>query len=395
MAQQKNWHAQRMTGIPFSGIRKIMQEAALLESGGKSIIHLEIGRPDFDTPQHIKDAAKRALDAGMVHYTSNYGTLELRQAIAEKLQRDNAINVDPATEIIVTVGTNEAIAIAMLALIDPGDEVLIPDPSWLHYFYCVQLAGAVPIHVPLREANKFQIDPAEVARAITPRTKMLIVNSPHNPTGAVLDQAILKEIAALAIKYDLLVLSDEIYEKIIYDGVAHFSIANLPGMAERTLTANGFSKTYSMTGWRLGYIAARKHFADAMIRVHQYSATSATSFAQAGGLAAYRGSQECVRAMTAEFARRRDFVVRALEQIEGMQCVKPDGAFYVFPSIKNLGLGSEEFTLNLLHAGVAVVPGSAFGDFGEGYIRIAYSNSYENLEIAMERIADAARKIRA
>ncbi len=395
MAQEKNWHAERMTDIPFSGIRKIMQEAASLESQGKSIIHLEIGRPDFDTPQHIKDAAKRALDAGMVHYTSNYGTLELRQAIAEKLQRDNAIRVDPATEIIVTVGTNEAVAIAMLALIDPGDEVLIPDPTWLHYFYCVQLAGGVPIHVPLREANKFQIDPADVARAITSRTKMLIVNSPHNPTGAVLDQALLKEIAALAIKHDLLVLSDEIYEKIIYDGFAHFSIANLPGMAERTLTANGFSKTYSMTGWRLGYIAARKHFADAMIRVHQYSATSATSFAQAGGLAAYRGSQECVREISAEFARRRDFVVRALGQIEGMSCVKPSGAFYVFPSIKNLGMSSEEFTLCLLREGVAVVPGSAFGDFGEGYIRLAYSNSYANLESAMERIAGAVRKIRA
>jgi aspartate/methionine/tyrosine aminotransferase len=394
MTQDKIWHAQRMTGIPFSGIRKIMQEAALLESQGKSIIHLEIGRPDFDTPQPIKDAAKRALDAGMVHYTSNYGTLELRQAIAEKLQRDNAIQVDPAAEIIVTVGTNEAVAIAMLALIDPGDEVLIPDPTWLHYFYCVQLAGGVPIHVPLRESNKFQIDPADLARAITPRTKMIIVNSPHNPTGAVLDQAILKEIAALAIKHDLLVLSDEIYEKITYDGVEHFSIANLSGMAERTLTANGFSKTYSMTGWRLGYIAARKHFVDAMIRVHQYSATSATSFAQAGGLAAYRGSQECVRAMTAEFARRRDFVARALGQIEGMTCVKPRGAFYVFPSIKNLGLSSEEFTLHLLHAGVAVVPGSAFGDYGEEYIRIAYSNSYENLEIAMARIASAVRKIR-
>ena len=392
--QEKNWNAKRMTGIPFSGIRKIMQEATLLETQGKSIIHLEIGRPDFDTPQHIKDAAKQALDDGFVHYTSNYGTLELRQAIAEKLQRDNSVQVDPATEIIVTVGTNEAIAIAMLALIDPGDEVLIPDPTWLHYFYCVQLAGGVPIHVPLRAANHFQIDPADLARAITQRTKMIIVNSPHNPTGAVLDQTILKEIAELAIKRDLLVLSDEIYEKIIYDGVQHFSIANLPGMAERTLTANGFSKTYSMTGWRVGYIAARKHFIDAMIRVHQSSATSATSFAQSGALAAYRGSQECVRQMTAEFARRRDFIVRALARIEGIECVKPAGAFYTFPSIKNLGLSSEEFTLNLLHAGVAVVPGSAFGEYGEGYVRIAYSNSYENLEIAMDRIADAVRKIR-
>ncbi len=392
--QGRTWQAQRMNDIPFSGIRKIMQEATQLEQQGHSIIHLEIGRPDFDTPVHIKDAAKRALDAGMVHYTSNYGTIELRQAIAEKLQRENGVHVDPATEIIVTVGTNQAIAIAMLALIDPGDEVLIPDPVWLHYFYCVQMAGGVPIHVPLRAENQFQVDPADLRRAITPRTKMIVVNSPHNPTGAVLGKAVLQEIAQIAIEKDLLVLSDEIYEKIIYDDAQHFSIASFPGMADRTLTANGFSKAYSMTGWRLGYIAGRKNLIDPMIRVHQYSATSATSFAQAGALEAYRGPQDCVREMTNEFARRRHLVLARLQDIPGIACVKPAGAFYVFPSIKKLGKTSDEITLHLLRqAGIAVVPGSAFGDFGEGYVRLAYSNSYANLETAMTRLADAIRKL--
>jgi aminotransferase len=234
-----------------------------------------------------------------------------------------------------------------------------------------------------------------VARAITPRTKMIIVNSPQNPTGAVLGRQTLSKIAELAIQHDLIILSDEIYEKIIYDGAKHYSIGSLPGMADRTLTVNGFSKTYSMTGWRLGYVAARKNLIDPMIRVHQYSATSATSFVQSGGLAAYRGPQECVKEMTAEFDRRRNLVVRALKGIDGLECVEPEGAFYAFPSIKKLGITSEEFTVKLLHSGVAVVPGSAFGDYGEGYVRIAYSNSYENLEKAMERIAETVGKIRA
>ena len=386
--------AQRMNEIPFSGIRKIVQEATQLEKAGARILHLEIGRPDFDTPQHIKDAAKRALDEGWVHYTSNYGIIELREAIAEKLSRENQIHVDPATEIIVTVGTNDAVAITMLELINTGDEVLIPDPAWLHYFYCVQLAGGVPVHVQLKAENQFQIDPSDLQRAITPKTKMIVVNSPHNPTGAVLNQTVLTEIAQVAIANNVLVLSDEIYEKILYDGAKHFSIASLPGMAERTITVNGFSKTYSMTGWRIGYVAARQELIDAMIRVHQYTVTSATSFAQFGALAACRGAQDCVRDMVGEFDRRRQFLMRALAQIEGLDCVKPRGAFYAFPSIKRLGVSSDALALYLLReAGVAVVSGSAFGEFGEGYLRLAYSNTYENIVEAVERIALALRQI--
>ncbi len=390
------WEAKRMSAVPFSGIRKIFQAAVELEREGKHVIHLEVGRPDFDTPEHIKEAAKQALDEGFVHYTSNYGAPELREAIAEKLLNENGIQVDPENEVVVTVGANEAILITMLALLDSGDEVLIPDPVWLHYFYCAQLAEAKPVHVPLREENKFQLDPSDLERAITPKAKMIVVNSPHNPTGAVLGKETLVAIAQIAIENDLLVLSDEIYEKIIYDGVEHHSIASLPGMADRTLTVNGFSKAYSMTGWRLGYVAARKNLIDSLIRVHQYSATCATSFAQKGAVAAYRGSQDNVHEMVSEFDRRRRFLVEALEGIQGVSCVRPEGAFYVFPSVKELGVSDGELATYLLReANVALVPGSAFGEYGQGYLRLSYANSYENIEAAAERIEKALRNLPA
>jgi aminotransferase len=391
---RQDWEAKRMSQIPFSGIRKIFQAAVALESEGKKIIHLEIGRPDFDTPQHIKEAAKQALDEGYVHYTSNYGVLELREAIAEKLHRENGIQVDPATEVIVTVGANEAILLAMLALLDPGDEVLIPDPIWLHYFYCTQLAEAKPIHIPLREENKFQIDPSDLQRAITPKTKMIVINSPHNPTGAMLGEESLQAIARIAIEHDLLVISDEIYEKITYDEARHCSIASLPDMADRTLTVNGFSKAYSMTGWRLGYVAAPRKLIDSLIRVHQYSATCATSFAQKGAVAAYRASQACVQEMVNEFDRRRRFLVEALEQIQGVSCICPQGAFYVFPSVKALGISDEKLADYLLReANVALVPGSAFGEYGRGYLRLSYANSYSNIQEAVDKIEQALRRL--
>ncbi|GAB4534749.1 MAG: pyridoxal phosphate-dependent aminotransferase [Anaerolineae bacterium] len=390
----RHWEARRMDTIPFSGIRKIFQAAVELERQGKEIIHLEMGRPDFDTPGHIKEAAKQALDDGFVHYTSNYGIPELREAIARKLLVENGIQVDPENEVIVTVGANEAILLAMLALLDPDDEVLIPDPVWLHYFYCARLAGARPVHVPLREENGFQFDPSDLERAITPKARMIVVNSPHNPSGAVLDKETLEAIAQIAIRHDLLVISDEIYEKIIYDGVQHHSLASLPGMAERTLTVNGFSKAYSMTGWRLGYVAARKNLIDALIRVHQYSATCATSFAQKGAVAAYRASQDCVREMVSEFDRRRRFLVETLETIDGIHCVRPRGAFYVFPSVKKLGVDDEKLASYLLHeASVALVPGSAFGEYGQGHLRLSYANSYQNIATAVERIAEALRRL--
>ncbi|MFQ5917991.1 MAG: pyridoxal phosphate-dependent aminotransferase [Candidatus Binatia bacterium] len=376
-----------METVPFSGIRKMMERAQQLDREGKKVIHLEIGRPDFDTPVHIKQAATRALDEGVVHYTSNYGLPSLRSAIAEKLHRDNGLDYDPLSEIIVTAGANEGIFMALMATLNPGDEVLVPDPSWLNYFHCISMAGGRAVSVPLHEEDSFKLDPEEVARAITPRTRMLIVVSPHNPTGAVLSKDDLKALASLACERNLLVLADEIYEKLVYDGAEHHSIASLPGMWERTLTVNGFSKAYSMTGWRLGYVAGPRELIDILIRVHQYTAVCATSFAQSGAVTAYQGRQDCVEDMRREFARRRTLILDRLERMKDIECVHPDGAFYVFPSIQGLRRTSEEVAMQLLEdALIATVPGSAFGKYGEGYLRLAYSNSYENIEEAMNRM---------
>jgi len=389
-----NWEAERMKHIPFSGIRKVFEKAKRLEEEGQRVINLGIGRPDFDTPAHIKQAAKEALDAGMVHYSSNYGLPELREAIAARLERDNGLTYDPNGEIIVTVGANEAVLMSMAATLNPGDEVIIPDPAWLHYFYCARLVGAVPVAVPLRQEKEFKLDPDDVARAITPRMRMLVVTTPHNPTGSVLDEEILQALADIAERYDLLVLSDEIYDKIIYDGVRHISFATLPGMRERTLTVNGFSKTYAMDGWRLGYVAAPRALIALLIRVHQYTTVCATTFIQMGAVAAYRGPQDCVAEMAAEFDRRRQYLIPALNEIEGISCVRPQGAFYAFPSIKATGKSSAEIADFLLEeAKVALIPGSAFGQYGEGYLRIAYSNPLENIQEAVERIKTALGKM--
>ncbi len=276
---------------------------------------------------------------------------------------------------------------ALMSTLNPGDEVLVPDPSWLNYFHCISMAGGRVVSVPLREENDFKLDPEDVARAITPRTRMLIVVTPHNPTGAVLSKDDLKALASLACERNLLVLADEIYEKLVYDGAEHHSIASLPGMWERTLTVNGFSKAYSMTGWRLGYVAGPRELIDILIRVHQYTAVCATSFAQSGAVTAYQGKQDCVEDMRREFARRRTLILDRLERMKGIECVHPDGAFYVFPSIHGLRRPSEEVATQLLEdALIATVPGSAFGKYGEGYLRLAYSNSYENIDEAMNRM---------
>ena len=386
--------ADRMESIPFSGIRKIFEEVNRRQAVGEDIVRLEIGRPDFDTPTHIKEAAMRALDEGKVHYSSNYGVPELREAIAQKLKQDNGLFYDPATEIIVTVGANEAVFIAMMALLNPGEEVLIPDPCWLHYFYCTQMTGAVPISVPIREENGFNPHIDDFRSRITPKTRMIVINTPNNPTGAVYTSEVLEELAQLAREKDLLVLSDEIYEKMVYAGNGHFSIGGFPGMRERTVTVNGFSKIYSMTGWRLGYTAAHKDLTGAMIRIHQYTTVCATSFAQWGAIEALQGPQDEAEMMVKEFDRRRKLVYGALMEMPGIEVVEPKGAFYVFPNIKSLGKSPEELSWYLLdEAKIAVVPGTALGDYGADHIRISYANSYENLEIAMDRMRAALQKI--
>ncbi len=382
--------SKKMDDIPFSGIRKVFEAAGQLEKQGKDIINLGIGRPNFDTPAHIKEAAKKSLDDGNVFYTSNYGTEGLRSAVAEKLKRDNGLDYE-MTDVIVTVGANQAVSIAMTALLDPGDEVLVPNPSWLHYFYCADLVGAKTVSYPLLEENGFNVIPEDIEKLVTPKTKMVIVNSPNNPTGSILSKESLQAIADIANKYDLIVLSDEIYEKLIYDDSIHYSIASLDGMKERTVLIHGVSKSYSMTGWRIGFaVSANKEFISAMIRVLQYTVTCANSFAQDGAEAALRGSQQCVEDMRLQFDRRRKLVYDRINKIEGLSCIAPKGAFYCFVNIKKLGMSDQEASDYYLNeAGVAMIPGSAFGEYGAGYLRVAFSNSYENIEKAMDRIAVA------
>jgi aminotransferase len=386
--------ADRMNSIPFSGIRKVFEEVIRREKMGEKIIHLEIGRPDFDTPRHIKEAAKKALDEGKVHYSSNYGIPELREAIAGKLKEDNGLSYDPNREIIVTVGANEAVLITMMGLLNPGDEVLIPDPCWLHYFYCAQLAGAIPISVPLREENGFNPDIRDFLSRVTARTRMIVVNTPNNPTGAVFSRSVLEELAELAREKDLFVLSDEIYEKMVYEGSRHISIGSFPGMRERTVTINGFSKIYAMDGWRLGYVAADQEWMSALIRIHQYTTVCASTFSQWGAVEALRGSQVEAETMVKEFDRRRNLVHDALTGISGVKVFKPKGAFYFLPNIKAFGKTPEALTEHLLdRARIAVVPGTTLGEYGKDFIRISYANSYENLEIAMERMKKAMEEI--
>jgi len=386
--------ADRMETIPFSGIRKVFEEVIRREKAGEKIIHLSIGRPDFDTPKNIKEAAKKALDDGKVHYASNYGIPELRDAIAQKTEQENNVGYDPASEIVVTVGANEGVLLAMMGLLNPGDEVLIPDPVWLHYFYCVQMAGAVPISVPTREENEFVPRIEEFKGLLTEKTKMIVLTSPNNPTGAVASAEALDALAQLAKEKDLFVISDEIYESMVYDGNRHISIASLPGMKERTIIVNGFSKKYSMTGWRLGWICSDKALMSAMIRIHQYTTVCVTTFAQYGATEALTGPQDEINRMITEFDRRRGFVYDSLKEMPGIRVLRPKGAFYVFPNITGTGKTSEEITGYLLdEAKIAVVPGSVFGNYGEGYIRISYANSYENLEIAMSNMNDALRRL--
>ena len=376
-----------MDNIPFSGIRKVFEKVNALESAGQKIIHLEIGRPDFNSPDHVVNAAMGALKAGKVHYTSNYGIAELRDAIAKKLSIENGIDYNATNEIIVTAGANEAVFISMLALINPGDEVLIPCPCWPAYFSCVHMAGGIPVPVKTDVENGFTLDIANLEAAITSKTKMLILNTPNNPTGAVYDRNLLLSVARLVEKHELLVLSDEIYEKIIYDDNTHVSFASLPGMRKNTLTINGFSKAYSMTGWRLAYIAADQNMISALIRIHQNTIACATSFAQWGGAKALTGPMEAVEKMVQEFQRRRNLVCRRINDISRLGLKKPCGAFYAFIDISKLNMDSFKAAEQILEqARVAVVPGGTFGAFGDNFIRISYASTYENLERSMNQI---------
>jgi aspartate/methionine/tyrosine aminotransferase len=385
-----------MAAFAGSGIRRIFDAAGALEREGHTIAHLEIGRPDFDTPVHIKAAAMDALQRGQVHYTPNAGIPELREAIVEKLARDNGLQVDPGRGIVVTVGAKESVFMCLYGLLDPGDEILVPTPIWPDYLDTTKVVGAVPVQVPLRPGRGYQLDAADLDAAITPRTKALVVHSPHNPTGAVSDGSTLRAVADLAIRRDLVVISDEIYEKLTYDGAQHVSTASLPGMFERTVTINGFSKAYSMTGWRLGYVAGPPALIAPLLKVHQCTTTCANSFAQWGGVAAYRGDQASVSEMAREFDRRRTLVVDALRAMPGVELVVPRGAFYAFPDVHRLGHDDADLAEYLLRqAHVATVPGSTFGESGRGHLRISYAAGYDVIAAAMARMARAVGALTA
>jgi aminotransferase len=376
--------ASRAHSLPASGIRRIDDAAERLRREGRDVIQLTLGRPDFDTPAHIKEAARAALDGGDVHYTSNRGSPDLRSAIAEKLRRENGVVADPETEVLVTTGAIQAMAVAFQALLEPGDEVLLPAPTYTNYEGIARLLGAEVARVRLRPEDGFGLDPDALRHAIGPRTRVLVLITPNNPTGAVWPEEVLREAAGIAAEHDLIVIADEIYEKLVYGDARHRSIAALPGMAERTVTINSFSKAYSMTGWRLGYLAAPRAVIDVGVPLVQHSTVCPTSFAQAGAIAALRGPQQPIEDMRREFDRRRRLVMEMLPRMRGVHCAAPQGAFYAFPTVEGY---DERLADRLLEdTGVAAVPGSAFGDAGAGHLRISYATGYDRLREALERM---------
>jgi len=375
--------------IPYSGIRTVFDMARKLEREGKTIIHLEIGRPDFDTPAHIVEAAVEALRAGKHHYSQNAGIPELRQAVTDKYAKEYRLNYSPETDVVVTNGVAQGVYVAIHALLDPGDQILIPDPRWVNYDVDAMSNEVEPVDYTLYEDRNFKPDPDEIADRITPKTKMILLTSPSNPTGGVNAMDVLEKIAQLVQKHDLVVLSDEIYEKIIYPPAEHIPIATLDGMKERTLILNGLSKFYSMTGWRLGYVLGDEKYLNPILRYHQYMVTSTNTFAQWGAVTALKGDQEPAYAMVEEFRRRRDYIYEAINQVPGFSSAEPRGAFYLFPSIKETGMDGYQMSKLLLEkAGVATVPGECFGKNGAGHIRISYANSMENLKKAVTNIKE-------
>jgi aminotransferase len=372
----------RVDAVSASGIRRFFELIATTAD----VISLGVGEPDFVTPNHIRQAAIRSLEEGQTAYTSNWGLIELREAIANHLQRLYGVRYDPVTEIIVTTGVSEGLNLATQSILDEGDEVLSSDPAYVAYMPTVVFAGGRFVGVPTTAANSFRLEAEDVEARITPRSKAILLGYPSNPTGAVMDKPSLLALADVAERNDLFVISDEIYDRLVY-GVEQVCFASLPGMKERTILLGGFSKTYAMTGFRLGWVCAPAGVTEAMMKVHQYIMMSAPTAAQFAALQALREGEEDALGMLGEYARRRELVVRACQEM-GLELVEPKGAFYAFPSIRSTGLDDETFAERLLlEEKVAVVPGSAFGPGGRGHIRICYAQDYELLEEALQRIA--------
>ncbi len=386
--------ADKVAVLPPSGIRKVNEKAMAMERRGDKIIHLEIGRPDFDTPQYIKEACKESLDAGHVFYTSNFGMMALREQIAEKFKYQNHITYEAQSEVLVTIGVSEAVYAALAVLLNSGDEVLVPDPVWINYMNMPRYLGATPITYNLLEKNEYQLDLKEIEGKITSKTKAIVLISPNNPTGSVLQKEVLEALADMVKKHNLYVISDEVYERIIFDEEKHISIASLEGMKERTITLNGFSKAYSMTGWRIGYVGAPQPLITAMNKVHQHLTICTPSFVQEAAVVALRDERTEITQHVKEYQRRRDYLVKAINEIEGISMKTPKGAFYGFVNIKKLKIPAQEFATYLLEEGkVATVPGDVFGSQGEGYIRVSFANSYENIVTACDRIKACVEKL--
>ena len=374
--------SKRVQSIEPSPIRKIID----LAEARPDIIGLHAGEPDFPTPRDIVEAGSRALDDGYTHYTHGAGILQLREAISQKLLEENGIEANPKTEITVTVGGFAAIFASIQATINPGDEVIVLQPSWPSYAGFVRLADGVPVPVSLQGPD-FEPSRADVKGHITNRTRMILVNSPNNPTGAVYSQSCLLELAKLAREHGLLILADEVYEKIIFNGNKHFSVASRSDFKDSTITVNSFSKTYAMTGWRIGYVVANEAITNGIRKMHGYMASCAPASAQKAALEALSGPQDCVSEMIEEYRRRRDLIVNGLNGIDGFQCAPPKGTFYAFPSVSRLGLPSTRIAEELLEqAKLAGIPGSAFGEAGEGYLRLSFATSQRNIQEAIARI---------
>ncbi|HSL33715.1 MAG TPA: aminotransferase class I/II-fold pyridoxal phosphate-dependent enzyme [Candidatus Limnocylindrales bacterium] len=382
--------SERVRQVPPSGIRRFFDILATMDD----VISLGVGEPDFDTPERIVAAGIRSLHAGRTHYTSNYGTLELRRALADHLERRYGVGYDPATELLITVGASEAVDLALRATCDPGDEIVLHEPSYVAYVPAIVFAGGIVRHVGTRLEDEFALDPAAVEAAITPRTKALFLGYPCNPTGAVLPPDVQDELAAIAARHDLLVYSDEIYDRLGYGTYRHRAFSSLPGMRERTVLLGGFSKAYAMTGWRVGWLAAPAAILEGIVKVHQYGIMSAPTTAQDAALEALLHGEADVARMVDEYDRRRRLLVDGLNAL-GLETFEPRGAFYAFPRIASTGLTDDEFTERLLtEERVAVVPGSAFGPSGAGHVRMCYATSYEGIEEALRRIGRFVERVR-
>jgi len=386
--------AKRLSRLGTETAFEVLVKAKALEAQGKEVVHLEIGEPDFPTPQTIVAAGTGALQKGHTHYCASDGIPELRAAVARDIQATRGIPVD-ANWVVITPGAKPIMFYLILALVEEGDEVLYPNPGFPIYESMINFAGGKPVPLPLLEKFEFRFDVSELRQRVSDRTKLIIINSPQNPTGGLLTKTDLEAIAEIAIERDIMVLSDEIYARMVYDG-SHHSISSLPGMLERTVILDGFSKTYAMTGWRLGYGVMPPALQAHISRLVTNSVSCTAPFTQIAGLEALAKAESDVLAMVAEFRRRRDYISKALDAIPGIRCLCPPGAFYVFPNIQSFGMKSSAFSDYLLNsAGVAVLSGSSFGEFGEGHIRISYANSMENLAKAVQRIGEAVAQLRA